>query len=120
MDNLLILTKEPFVGFMPNDAREWLQAHTSEHELAVAFAHVDNKASQLVYACQDEDDYWADYSFEEWYDLSKELESKIRSVLKERNELLSTKSGSRYLLVPFMLSHGYRDGSGWWLPIENS
>ena len=120
MNNLLILTKEPFVGFMPDDVREWLQAHTSEHELAVAFAHVDNKVSQLMHACQDEDDYWADYSFEKWYDLLKELEGRIRSILKERNGLLSSKNGIRCIIVPFMLAHGYRDGSGWWIPIENS
>ena len=115
-----MLTEEPFVGFMPNDVREWLQTHTSEQEMAVAFAHVDNQTSRLMCAGQDDDDYWIDYAFEEWYELAKEVEGKIQSVLIARGEQPASNCGGHYILIPFMARHGFRDGSGWWIPLEDS
>ena len=120
MDTFLVLTQEPFIRFMPNDVREWLQIHTSEHELAVAFAHVSNQTTRLMCACQGVEDYWIDYTFEEWNELRIELENEILSVLKSRNEPQTSVRGSHYIFVPFMAKHGYRDGHGWWVPCERS
>ena len=47
-ENTLILTVDPFVGFMPNELRAWLCEHTDDASLAAALAAVDKLMERNV------------------------------------------------------------------------
>ena len=118
MNNYLVMDTEPFLGFMPEDFRRWLQEHTSESELASAMMQVSTKVGMLMHEC--DEDHWANYAFEEWADLETEIVEKIRRILAMENQTKGTNHqldgvGLHFVIKPFMERHGYRDGSGWWI-----
>ena len=120
MENTLILTTEPFVGFMPADLRNWLQQNSKDEDLAVAMVEVHNHVGCLGHELDESDDRWLTYAFEEWWSLEKEICEMITSSMRQAN--LSGEAnydleqkGLYYLVKPFMEKNGYRDGSGWWI-----
>lgn len=119
-ENTLVLTVEPFVGFMPNDIRLWLSEHTDECFMAAALAAVSNKTGSLGHELDDSDDYWLHYSYDKWWELEKELYDLIYKAMVSANQRgdasydLSSK-GWHYVVKPFMEKHGFRDGAGWWV-----
>lgn len=123
MENTLILTTEPFVGFMPNDLRGWLRSNREDKDLATALAEVHNHTGCLGHELDESNDQWLTYAFEEWWKLEKELYELIRSSMQQANQSGRAnydlaQNGLYYLVKPFMEANGYRDGSGWW--VKNS
>lgn len=120
-NNTLILTKEPFLGFMPADLRTWLRDHSEDSDLAVALAEVSNHTGRLGHELDETDDHWLVYAHEAWWELEKELYDRIISSMKQANlngeANYNLKLAGLYNVVkPFMEKNGFRDGSGWWLP----
>lgn len=120
MENTLILTTEPFVGFMPADLRNWLQRNSKDEDLAVAMTEVHNHVGCLGHELDESDDRWLTYVFEEWWALEKEICEMITGSMRQAN--LSgeanydlEQSELYYLVKPFMEKNGYRDGHGWWI-----
>ena len=118
MNNYLVMDTQPFLGFMPEDIRLWLQAHNRESDLASAMMQVSTKVGVLMHEC--EGDPWADYALEEWLDLENEIAERIKGILALENQTKGTghrldRAGLQILIRPFMERNGYRDGSGWWI-----
>ena len=121
--NTLILTTEPFVGFMPTDLRAWIAEHSSDPDLAVALAEVHNHVGILGHELDDVDDHWLIYAYEAWWDVEKELYDLIIASMRRSNRRGETdynlsQSGLHWLVKPFMERNGFRDGTGWWVQTE--
>ena len=119
-NNTLILTKEPFVGFMPTDLRVWLQDHNKDADLAMALAAVSNHTGSLRHDLDEVDDYWLLYAYEEWWEIEKELYDMIIFSMKQANMREETnydfeQVGLYNVVKPFMKKNGFRDGAGWWI-----
>ena len=56
--NTLILTAEPFVGFMPVDLYAWVNEHSSDRDIAVALAEVHNHVGILGHDLDEVDDQY--------------------------------------------------------------
>ena len=120
--NTLILTKEPFVGYMPNDVRQYLTEHPDDRALANAMAEVWNQAGILGHELDETDDHWIEYAFWEWQELEHELFAAITARMEMANQCGEapydlTKKGI-WLIEQFMLRNGYYNGSGWWCKQE--
>ena len=124
-NNTLILTKEPFAGFMPADLRAWLQDHNKDADLATALTEVSNHTGRLGHELDEVNDCWLIYAHDEWWELEKELYNLIISSMRQANlrgeENYDLERGGLYNIVkPFMEKNGFADGSGWWLPRESA
>lgn len=73
-DRMLVLTQEPFVGYMPDDVRGLLKEPMLDVLLASLFACVANQISCLLWDL-DEGDNWAEYSYLVWEQIEEERES---------------------------------------------
>ena len=122
-ENTLILTQEPFVGFMPGDVRIWLRKHVDDASLAAAEAAVHRQVGHLGHELDETTDPWLDYALDEWWELELELVTEIIHRLKIENQTKGTNHslemhGFYYTIRPFMEANGFRDGSGWWISDE--
>lgn len=119
MQDLLILTWEPFVGFMSDDVRRWLEEEPSEERLALALSTVEKKAAFVRDEVYEADDVWEEYAACEWEDLVEELVYRIEAMLIAENQSGANHDLSarewRQRIVPFMQRNGYEDCSGWWI-----
>ncbi len=120
MGNYLVIDREPFVGYMPNDIRNWLRDHDQESDIACVMAIVHNKVGILGHLCDEAYDPWVEYAYEEWYEIESELLEQIIIILSVENKTKGTDhtltgAGLHYMIKPFMERHGYRDGAGWWI-----
>ena len=119
LENTLILTVEPFVGFMPADLRAWLKENNADADLAAALAAVHNHIGTLGYELNEVDDPWLFYAFDAWYEIEAELYELIFKSMKQSNlrgeTNYSFSQQGHYRLVPFMERNGFRSGSGWWV-----
>ena len=122
-ENTLILTAEPFVGFMPSDLRAWLTNHNSDADLACALAEVNDHAGLLGHELDEIEDRWLLYAYETWWEVELELYDLIFDSMKRSNqrgetEYNLTQEELYYCFKPFMERNGYRDGAGWWVKLE--
>ena len=120
MENALILTTEPFVGFRPEDLRTWLKSHCEDADLAAALAEVHNHTGCLGHELDESNDKWLTYTFEEWWALEKDLYEMVTASMRQANLCGKAnydleQKGLHYLVKPFMEKNGYQDGSGWWI-----
>lgn len=118
--NTLILTTEPFVGYMPADLRAWLNTNNRDTNLATALAAVNNHVGLLGYSLDETDDPWLLYAYEAWWEVELELYDLIFSSMKRSNQLGETdydfnQGGLYYRVAPFMERNGFQDGAGWWI-----
>lgn len=116
----MILDKEPFVGYMPEDIRNWMIKHNQESDIACAMMIVHNKTGMLIHLCDESYDPWINYAYEEWNEIETELIEHIRNILYAENKIRDTNYtldgiGTYYLVKPFMERNGYRDDAGWWI-----
>lgn len=119
-ENTLILTTDPFVGFMPADLKAWVKSHHADPELATALAEVNNHVGLLGHELDEVDDPWLVYAFEDWYELELELYELIFNSMRQSNQRGETnynldKEGLYYRVAPFMEKNGFQDGAGWWV-----
>ena len=122
-ENTLILDVDPFVGFMPNEVRAWLEVHTDEVSLATALAAVHNQVGSLFHELDDSNDPWIIYSFESWRELEEELYESIFNIMAESNRRGNTlydlnQQGWYFKAKPFMEKNGFIAGAGWWIRDE--
>ena len=120
MENYLIIDKDPFVGYTPDDIRNWLTKHNREDDIACVMMIVHNKVGMLSHLCDEGYDPWVKYSYEEWYEIETDLVERIRGILSVENKTNGTNYtldgiGTYYMIKPFMERNGYRDGAGWWI-----
>lgn len=121
--NTLILTTEPFVGFMPADLRAWITEHSSDQNLAMALAEVHNHVGILGHELDETDDHWLIYAYEAWWEVEKELYDLIVASMCHSNQQGKTnynlsQTGLHWLVKPFMEKNGFRDGTGWWVQTD--
>lgn len=123
-ENTLVLTVEPFVGFMPDDVRAWLSSHPDDRSLAIALAVVHNHTGSLGHELDDSDDPWLIYAYDSWEELDCDLYARTFKVMEAANQRgeasydLSPK-GWYNVVKPFMKKNGFLDGTGWWIPNED-
>lgn len=117
MNNLLVLTREPFVGFRPDDVLQWVEQNPSEENLALSFSVVELKEAYVWGKYEDSHDSWALYAAEDWRELREDLQEKIEKTL-DSGESSMNPAPSRKRVCPYMERNGYRDASGWWIRIE--
>ena len=88
----------------------------SETELANLFSEVSNKSSMYMHMVDEDPKY--ETVFQSYYTLYIKLKDRILWILNESN-IGDTESKPYHDAVkPFMNSHEYRDGSGWWVKNE--
>lgn len=116
-DSTLVLTKEPFTGYMPADVHSLLKEPIPDELLAKLFACVDNQATSL-FCDLDEGDQWTEYAFWEWREIMEELIERICTILE-------SETGQRRLdrkhaeVHPFMERNGFHCASGWWVRMDS-
>ena len=117
--SFLVLTKEPFIGYMPKDIYALISDEISEENLALVFVCVANKTGSLF--CElDEGNEWARHAFHAWDKIHEQLMEMIFAVLIEEGCISEVPvTGKYYALKPFMERNGYHCPSGWWVPKEN-
>lgn len=124
MNNLLILTREPFVGFRPEDIRLWLKTNPTEANYALALSEVQFKVSDACDEVCDVGDSWSYLVLDEWEELETVIVEYMQAVLLNENQSGAkhdlTMPGWRYRILPFMERNRYRDASGWWIKKSNS
>lgn len=118
--NTLILTTDPFVGFMPIDLQKWIKVHHADPDLATALAEVNNHVGILGHELDEVDDLWLVYAYESWYEIELELYDLIFKSMKESNQRGETRynlnqEGLYRRVAPFMERNGFQDGAGWWV-----
>ena len=118
--NTLILTTDPFVGYMPADLRNWIAANQSDPDLALALAEVHNHVGILGHELDETDDHWLIYAYEAWWEVENELYDLITASMRRSNQQGETvynlsQPGLHWLVKPFMEKNGFRDGTGWWV-----
>ena len=113
--SMLVLTKEPFVGYMPKDICALISGEISEENLALAFVCVSNKTGSLF--CElDEGDEWVSYAFHAWDEVREQLMEMIFAILIKEGSLREIPAtGKYYALKPFMERNGYNGLSGRWV-----
>lgn len=116
--SMLVLTKEPFAGYMPKDVCKLIDGEISEETLATLFARVSNKTG-ILFCELDEGDKWARYAFHAWEEVHEQLMDKIFGILIEEGLVKEEPLTGKYnVLMPFMERNGYHCPSGWWVPVE--
>lgn len=122
MENLLILTREPFVGFRPEDIRSWLKTNPTESNYAIALSEIQFKVSDARDDVFDVGDVWSYYVLDEWEKLETEIVEYMQDKLVGENQNGAmhdlSKPGWRHRILPFMERNGYRDASGWWIKVK--
>jgi len=118
---LYIIQKEPLTGYTPSEALRWFASVSDEKTIAAVHAAVSNHVGSLRHEL-DENDPWIDEAYDAWLDVEEVTYQRIWNILKAENDSGKAKHtlsgiGKYYIVKPFMLRNGYRDGSGWW--IEN-
>lgn len=121
--NTLILTTEPFVGFMPGDLRVWLSTNNRDLDLAIALAEVNNHVGLLGHELDETDDPWLLYAYEAWWEFELELYDLIFTSMELSNQRGETvynlnQDGLYRRVAPFMERNGFQDGAGWWIKSE--
>lgn len=116
-DSTLVLTKEPFTGYMPADVRALLNERIPDAALAGLFACVDNQATSL-FSDLDEGDQWTEYAFWEWREILEELIERICTILESETgqQRLDRKHAEVH---PFMERNGFHCASGWWVRMDS-
>ena len=110
--SMLVLTKEPFAGYMPKDVTKLIDGEMSEETLAMLFARVSNKTG-ILFCELDEEDQWARYAVHD------QLMKKIFGILIGEGLVKEAPLTGKYnVLMPFMERNGYHCPSGWWVPKE--
>lgn len=116
-----VIQKEPIAGYTPAEALKWFAAVSNEKTVAAVHAVVANHVGLLGHEL-DESDPWIEEAYDAWCDVENATYQRIWNILKVEND--SDKAnhtlsgiGAYYIVKPFMLRNGYRDGNGWW--IEN-
>lgn len=119
-DRMLVLAREPFVGYMPDDVRGLLKEPMPDVLLASLFACVANQTSCLL--CDlDEGDNWTEYSYLVWEEIEEELIQRIYAILEREGKLVQRKSVGKYEKVrSFMERNGFCCSSGWWVPMDST
>ena len=119
-ENAVILYGEPLKNRSVDDMRMWISQNTGESDIAKAISLVKMKNGWLCHLTDDDGGEIYSEEAHKWWDLEKELYSKILSILEKENEMgianhdLS-KAGLHFRIEPFMVRNGYRDGAGWWI-----
>ena len=120
MENRLILTNEPFIGYTPEILRTWLHTNREDKDLASALAEVHNHTGCLGQELDETDDKDILTAYNKWWTLEKELYELVITSMRQSN--LSGKTnydldekGLYHCVKPFMEANGYGDGSGWWI-----
>lgn len=90
-DSMLVLTEEPFIGYMPADVSTLLTEPIPDALLARLFACVDNQVTSL-FCDLDEGDKWTEYSFWEWREILTELMERIYAILESEGKTGQQKS----------------------------
>ena len=116
---LYIIQQEPLTNHTPAEALHWFASITSEHTIAAAHAVVSNHVGFLMHKL-DADDPWIEEAYDAWREVEEVIYQRILSILKAENESVMADHilsgiGTYYIVKPFMIRNGYRDGSGWWL-----
>jgi hypothetical protein len=115
-----VLAEEPLKNISPVDIRLWLQSNTTEEDLARAFSQVHNQTGWLMHDLDDAESSELEKTYEGWQKLETELYAAIVSIMDTENpqdtELRKQAGkGIHYIVTPFMLRNGYKDGGGWWI-----
>lgn len=119
-ENAVILFGEPLKDWSVDDMRMWISQNTGESDIAKAISLVKMKSGWLCHLTDDDGGEIYSEEAHKWWELEKELYSKVLSILEKENELgianhdLS-KAGLHFRIEPFMVRNGYRDGAGWWV-----
>lgn len=116
---LYIIQQEPLTNHTPAEALQWFSSIHDEKTIAAAHAVVSNHVGSLMHDLY-ADDPWIDEAFEAWREVEEVIYQRILNILKAENDLgLANHAlsgiGTYYILKPFMLRNGYRDGNGWWI-----
>lgn len=88
----------------------------SETEIADLFSEVSNKSSMYMHMFDEDSRY--ESVFQSYYTLYIKLKDRILWVLNESNNGYTESKPYHDAVNPFMKSHGYRDGRGWWIKNE--
>ena len=119
MRNDLIIEREPFSGFMPDDIRNWLAENTHEKDIALSMMIVYQKTGILLHECDEANDPWIDYALEKWYELEEELVEMIIEILATDNHTNHVTEGTQRIIEPFMKRNGFINRDGWWVRIDS-
>ena len=116
---LYILHQQPLTNHTPAKALQWLNSVSTEKAIAAAYAAVSNHVGCLTHEA-DEDDHWVEEAYEAWCEVEEAIYRRIWDLLKTENDSGTTDHilsgiGTHFIVKPFMLRNGYRDGSGWWI-----
>ena len=116
---LYIIQQEPLTNHTPAEALQWFASITNEHTIAAAHTVVSNHIGFLMHEL-DADDPWIEEAYDAWREVEEVIYQRILSILKAENDSVMADHtlsgiGTHYIVKPFMIRNGYRDGSGWWL-----
>ena len=114
-----IIQQEPLTNHTPAEALQWFASINDEQTIAAVYAVVSNHVGSLMHEL-DEDDPWIEEAYDAWREGEEGIYQRIRNLLKAENDAglaAHTLSGigTYYIVKPFMLRNGYRDGSGCWI-----
>ena len=118
--NAVAMPREPLPDCTPDAMRLWLQDHSGESNLAMAYATAHNQTGWLMHELGGTSDPEFEKRYASWSKLESELCQRIIDILEIENpeEIAQRKSagkGTHYVINPFMLRNGFSDGSGWWM-----
>ena len=116
---LFIIQQEPLTNHTPAEALQWFASINDEPTIAATYAVVSDHVGSLMHEL-DEGDPWIEEAYDAWYEVEKAIYKRIWNLLKAENDSgladhTLSGIGTYYIVKPFMLRNGYRDGSGWWI-----
>ena len=123
--DIVVCAAPPFQQIDPSEVRELAKKYTSDGALAAIYAAVSARTTCIGHLVDDpENDAETNeriiVEFEAWDELENELLSKILLRIKNDDGHLypkpkTQKTGTHYIIKPFMEQNGYRDATGWWV-----
>lgn len=116
----VVMGMEPLQDIAPE---QWIVLNhncKTERDLANAFAGAWNKMWWLDDELYDENSTpEEEEQFRKWESLESELEERVLQIFIREHPHVKTEGEARIkFLTPIMRRNGYKDGHGWWIPIQ--
>lgn len=126
-EGTVIMGSEPLAGVEIKDMEQYAAEAMSSEEIVKIFAAVHNKfwfIEDDVYDYEEGSEEYLRVSaiVDAWGKLMDQIEERLiqKAKLESFMDASEEHPHSIVVLTPFMEHYGYRDGSGWWIPIKES
>ncbi len=90
------LSREPFIGFFPQDLLQWLKVNPTDAQIAEAYTIVNEHCTALMHELE-ENDIWITQAYQDWYEVEEKLIVLIVQRMNVHGIPMPDKKGTYYI-----------------------